>query len=78
MVVMVVGVGTWGCGWAGGEGRCGGWEGLNIYSIHALSNHEVIPCVFGLLPAKNEASYVQFLTTVRNAVRISAMIQWES
>ena len=32
-------------------------------------NHEVIPCVFRLLPAKNEASYVQFLTTVRNAVR---------
>ena len=24
---------------------------------------------FGLLPAKNEASYVQFLTTMRNAVK---------
>ena len=41
---------------------------FQIYSIHALSNNEVIPRIFGLLPATNEATYVQFLTTVCNAV----------
>ena len=42
---------------------------FQIYSIHAQSNNEVIPCVFGLLPNKNEITYIQFLTEVRNAVR---------
>ena len=40
-----------------------------IYTIHALVNHEVLPCVFALLPSKAEIVYEQFFTTVRNAVK---------
>ena len=40
-----------------------------IYSIHALVNHEVLPCNFALLPSKTEIVYEQFFTTVCNAVR---------
>ena len=40
-----------------------------IYTIHALVNHEVLPCVFTLLPSKTEIVYEQFFTTVCNAVR---------
>ena len=31
-----------------------------IYTIHALVNHEVFPCVFSLLPSKTEIVYEQF------------------
>ena len=40
-----------------------------IYAIHALVNHEVLPCDFALLPSKTEIVYEQFFTTVCNAVR---------
>ena len=40
-----------------------------IYTIHALVNHEVLLCVFALLPSKPEIVYEQFFTTVCNAVR---------
>ena len=42
-----------------------------IYTIHALVSHEVLPCVFALLPSKAEIVYWQFFTTVCNAVRNS-------
>ena len=59
--------------------RCGQWFGdgtfklcteifCEIYTIHALTNHEVIPCAFGLLPAKTQLIYERFMTTLRNAV----------
>lgn len=40
-----------------------------IYTIHALINNQVFPCVFGLLPSKQENIYNRFLTEVCNAVR---------
>ena len=40
-----------------------------IYTIHALVNHEVLPSVFALLSSKTEIVYEQFFTTVRNVVR---------
>ena len=40
-----------------------------MYTIHVLVNHEVLPCVFALLPSKAEIVYEQFFTTVSNAVR---------
>ena len=40
-----------------------------IYTTHALVNHEVLPCVFALLPSKAEIVYEQLFTTVCNAVR---------
>ena len=40
-----------------------------MYTIHALVNHEVLPCVFALWPSKTEIAYEQFFTTVCNAVR---------
>ena len=40
-----------------------------IYTIHVLVNHEVLPCVFALLPSKTETVYAQFFTTVCNPVR---------
>ena len=40
-----------------------------IYTIHALVNHEVLPCVFALLPPKTEIVYEQFFTKVCNALR---------
>ena len=40
-----------------------------IYTVHALVNHEVLPCVFTLLPSKAEIVYEQFFTTVCNAIR---------
>ena len=40
-----------------------------IYTIHALVNHEALPCVFSLLPSKTEIVYEQFFTTVCKAVR---------
>ena len=39
-----------------------------IYTIHALNNNQVFPCVFGLLPNKNEVTYNVLLREVRNAV----------
>ena len=42
---------------------------FQIYTIHALSNHGVWPCVFGLFPSKPEAVYIQFLTRICSAVR---------
>ena len=39
------------------------------YTIHALVNHEVVPCVFIFLSSKTEIVYEQFFTTVCNAVR---------
>ena len=51
-----------------------------IYTIHVLVNHEVLPCVLpsllcppssflALSPSKTEILYEQFFTTVCNAVR---------
>ena len=40
-----------------------------IYSIHALVNHDVLPCDFAFLPSKAEIVYEQFFTMVCNAVR---------
>ena len=40
-----------------------------ICTIHALVNHEVLSCVFALLPSKTEIVYEQFFKTVCNAVR---------
>ena len=40
-----------------------------IYTIHALVNHEVLPCVFAFLPSKTEIVYEQFFTKVCNAAR---------
>ena len=34
-----------------------------IYTSHALINNEVIPCAFGLLPAKTQLIYERFMTT---------------
>ena len=45
-----------------------------IHTIHALVSHEVLPCVFALLPFKAEIVYEQFFTTVRNAVKKTASI----
>ena len=42
---------------------------FQIYTLHALSNNEVLPCVFALLPSKTEATYTNFLMTILNAVR---------
>ena len=42
-----------------------------IYTVHALVNHEVLPCVFTLLPSKAEIVYEQFFTTVCSAIRNS-------
>ena len=33
-----------------------------IYAIYVLVNHEVLPCVFALLPSKTEIVYEQFFT----------------
>ena len=40
-----------------------------IYTIHALVSHEILPCVFGLLLFKTEIVYEQFFTTACNAIR---------
>ena len=40
-----------------------------IYTIHALVNHEVFSCGFALLPSKTEIAYEQFFPTVCNALR---------
>ena len=40
-----------------------------IYTIHALVNHDLLPCVFAHLPFKAEIVYEQYFTTVCNAVR---------
>ena len=40
-----------------------------IYTTHTLVTHEVLPCVFALLPSKAEIVYEQLFTTVCNAVR---------
>ena len=34
---------------------------FQIYTVHALSNNDVLPCVFGLLPSKTEVIYTDFL-----------------
>ena len=39
-----------------------------IYTIHALNNNQVFPCVFALLPNKNEDTYNRLFREVRNAV----------
>ena len=39
-----------------------------IYTIHALNNNQVFPCVFALLPNKNEVTYNVLFREVRNAV----------
>ena len=39
-----------------------------IYTIHALNNNQVFPCVFALLPNKNEGTYNQIFREVRNDV----------
>ena len=38
-----------------------------IYNIHALNNNQVFPCVFALLPGKNEDTYNQLFRDFRNA-----------
>ena len=38
-----------------------------ICNIHALNNSQVFPCVFALLPGKNEDTYNQLFRDVRNA-----------
>ena len=40
-----------------------------IYTIHALVNHDFLPCVFAHLPSIAEIVYEQYFTTVCNAVR---------
>ena len=40
-----------------------------IYTIHALINNQIFPCVFGLLPSKTENIYNRFFTEICNAVR---------
>ena len=40
-----------------------------IYKIHALVNHAILPCVFAVLPSKTEIVYERFFTTICNAVR---------
>ena len=54
-----------------GDGTFKLWPQIfsQIYAIHALTNHEVLPCVFGLLPSKAKIVYMQFFTTVCNTVR---------
>ena len=42
---------------------------FQIYTIHAMINHRIFPCVFALLPNKTEATYNRFLTEVLNALR---------
>ena len=42
---------------------------FQIYTIHALINHQTFPCVFTPLPNKTEATYNRFLTEVLHAVR---------
>ena len=43
---------------------------FQIYTIHhALSNNEVLPCGFGILPSKTEVIYTSFFTTILNPVR---------
>ena len=56
-----------------GDGTFKLWPQIfsQIYTIDALVNHEVLPCVFGLLPSKAEIVYEQFFTTVCNAIRNS-------
>ena len=39
-----------------------------IYIIRALNNNQVFPCVFALLPNKNEDTYNRLFREVRNAV----------
>ena len=39
-----------------------------IYTILALNNNQVFPCVFALLPNKNEVTYNVLFREVRNAV----------
>ena len=39
-----------------------------IYTIHALNNNQVFPCVFALLPNKNEVTYNRLFREVKNAV----------
>ena len=54
-----------------GDGTFKLWPQIfsQIYTIDALVNHEVLPCVFGLLPSKAEIVYEKFFTTVCNTVR---------
>ena len=35
---------------------------FQTYTIHALINHQIFPCVFAVLPNKTEATYNRFLT----------------
>ena len=39
-----------------------------IYTIHDLNNNQVFPCVFALLPSKNEVRYNRLFREVKNAV----------
>ena len=39
-----------------------------IYTIRALNNNQIFPCVFALLPNKNEVTYSVLFREVRNAV----------
>ena len=39
-----------------------------IYTIHALVNHEFLPYVFAILPSKAKIIHEQFFKTVRNTV----------
>ena len=38
------------------------------YTIHALNNNQVFPCVFALSPNTNEVTYNRLFREVRNAV----------
>ena len=42
---------------------------FQIYTIHALINHQIFPGVFALLSNKTEGTYNRFLTEVLSAVR---------
>ena len=42
---------------------------FQIYTIHALINYQIFPCVFAPLPNKTDTTYNRFLTDVLNAVR---------
>ena len=40
---------------------------FQLYTIHALHNSQVIPCVYALLPNKQQLTYTAFLQVLRGA-----------
>ena len=40
---------------------------FQLYTVHALVDTQIIPCVYGLLPNKQEPTYTEFLQILKDA-----------